>query len=95
MIQKGKIKLSESTITATEDANIGQNTICIEMTNVKHNQFMKTYKMVVPFKLNHPDFPPLLNPTVLKPVSSVSSSLSCTTASSYFSNKVIIPVIMF
>ena len=30
------------------------------------------------FKLNHADFPPLLKSTVSKPVSSVSSSLSCT-----------------
>ena len=44
--------------------------------------------MAVIFKLNHTDFPPLLNSTVLKPLSSVSSSLSCATASRSFSNKV-------
>ena len=44
--------------------------------------------MAVSFKLNHVDFPPLLNSTVSKPVSSVSSSLSCTTASRSFFNKV-------
>ena len=49
---------------------------------------MKTYKMAVSFKLNHADFLPLLNSTVFKPVSFVSSSLSCTTASRSFSNKV-------
>ena len=48
LIQKGNIKLSESFITATEDANIGQNTLFSKMTNKKHNQFMKTYKMAVP-----------------------------------------------
>ena len=49
---------------------------------------MKTYKMAVSFKLKHADFPPLLNSTVYKPVSSVSSLLSCTAASRSFSNKV-------
>ena len=49
---------------------------------------MKTYKMAVSFKLNHNDFPPLLNSTVSKPVSSVSSSLLFATASRSFSNKV-------
>ena len=44
--------------------------------------------MAVSFKLNHADFPTLLNSTVSKPVSSVSSSLSCATASRSFSNKV-------
>ena len=88
LIQNGNIKLSESIITATEDANIGQNTFFNKMTNKKHNQYMKTYKMGVSFKLNHTDFPPLLNSTVSKPFSSVSSSLSCTTASRCFSNKV-------
>ena len=33
LIQKGNIRLSESIITATEDANIGQNTRFNEMTN--------------------------------------------------------------
>ena len=47
---------------------------------------MKTCKMS--FKLNHADFPPLLHFTVSEPVSSVSSSLLCTTASRSFSNKV-------
>ena len=42
LIQKGNIKLSEyanniSIITATEDANIGQNTFFNKMTNKKHN----------------------------------------------------------
>ena len=45
---------------------------------------MKTYKMTVSFKLNHADFPPLLNSTASKPVSSVSSSLSCATSSRSF-----------
>ena len=85
LIQKGNIKLSESIITDTEDS---QNTLFNEMTNKKHHQFMKTYKMVVSFKLNHTDFPPLLNSTVSKPAFSVSSLLSCTTASRSFSNKV-------
>ena len=49
---------------------------------------MKTYKMAASFKLNHADFPPLLNSTVSKPVSFFSSSLSCATASRSFSNKV-------
>ena len=88
MIQKGNIKLSEPIITATEDANIGQNALFNKMENKKHNQFMKTYKKAVSFILNHTDIPPLLNSTVSKPVSSVSSSLSCTTASRSFSNKV-------
>ena len=49
---------------------------------------MKTYKMAASFKLNHADFPPLLNSTVSKPVSFFSSSLSCAPASRSFSNKV-------
>ena len=44
--------------------------------------------MAVSFKLNHTDFPPLLNSAVSKPVSSVSSSRSCTTPSRSFSNKI-------
>ena len=88
LIQKGNIKLSESIITTTKDANIGQNTLFNEMRKKKHNQFMKTYKMGASFNLNHADFLPLLNSTVFKPVSSVSSSISCTTASRSFSNKV-------
>ena len=51
-------------IAATEDANIGQNTNFNEMTNKKHNQFIETYKIVLFFKLNHADFPPLFNSTV-------------------------------
>ena len=58
------------------------------MSNKKHNQFIKTYKMAASFKLNHADFPPLLNSTVSKPVSYVSSSFSFTTVSRSFSNKV-------
>ena len=54
------------------------------MSNKKHNQFIKTYKMAASFKLNHADFPPLLNSTVSKPVSYAPSSLS--TASRSFSN---------
>ena len=69
--------------------NTGHNTLFTNMTNKKHNQFMKTYEMALLFKLYHTDFPPLLNSTVSKPVSSISSSLSCTTTSRYFSNKVI------
>ena len=88
LIQKGNIKLSESIITATEYPNIGQNTFFNKMTNKKHNEFMKTYKMAVFFKLNHADFPPLPNSTDSKFVSSASSSLSCTTVSRSFSNKV-------
>ena len=88
LIQKGNIKLSESIITATEDRNIGQNTHFNKMSNKKHNQFIKTYKMAASFKLNHADFPPLLNSTVSKPVSYVSSSFSFTTVSRSFSNKV-------
>ena len=88
LIQKRNIRVSESIITATEEANIGQNTHFNEMTNKKHNQFMKTYKMGVSFNLKHADFPPLLNSTFSKPVASGSSSLSCTSASRSFSNKV-------
>ena len=88
LIQKGNIKLSESIITATEDRNIGQNTHFNKMSNKKHNQFIKTYKMAASFKLNHADFPSLLNSTVCKPLSYVSSSLSFKTASRSFSNKV-------
>ena len=44
--------------------------------------------MVASFKLNHVDFPPLLNSTVSKPVSYISSLLSFTTALRSFSNKV-------
>ena len=53
------------------------------MTSKEHNQFMKTYKMAVSFKLNHIDFS-----TVSSPVSSVFSSLSSTTTSKSFPNKV-------
>ena len=88
LIQQGKIKLSESIITATEHTNIGQNIHFNKMYNKKHNQFIKTYKMGVSFKLNHADYPPLFSSTVFRPVSSVSSSLSFTTASRSFSNKV-------
>ena len=49
---------------------------------------MRTYKMSVSFKLNHPDSPSLLDSTVSKPVSSASSSLLCTTAPRSFSNQV-------
>ena len=44
--------------------------------------------MAVSFKLNHVDFPPLLNSTVFKLVSYVSYSLSFTTVSRSFLNKV-------
>ena len=81
LIQKGNVKLLEPIITATEDRNIGQNTHFNKMSSKKHNQFIKTYKMAASFKLNHADFPPLLNSTVSKPVSYVSSSLSFTTVS--------------
>ena len=50
LIQKGNIKLSESIITATEDRNIGQNTHFNKMSNKKHNQFIKTYKMAASFE---------------------------------------------
>ena len=94
LIQKANIKLSESIRTARqkywskEDRNIGQNTHFNKMLNKKHNQFIKTYKRAASFKLNHADFPPLLNSTVSKPVSYVSSSFSFTTVSRSFSNKV-------
>ena len=88
LIQKGNVKLLEPIITATEDRNIGQNTHFNKMSSKKYNQFIKTYKMAASFKLNHADFPPLLNSTVSKPVSYVSSLLSFTTVSRYFSNKV-------
>ena len=88
LIQKGKIKLSEPVIKATEDSDIGQNIFFNETTNKKHKQFMKNVKCKMAFKLNHADFPPLLHFTVSEPVSSVSSSLLCTTASRSFSNKV-------
>ena len=58
------------------------------MSNKKHNQFIKTYKIAAFFKLNHADFHPLLNSNVSKPVSYVSSLLSFTTVSRSFSNKV-------
>ena len=58
------------------------------MSNKKRNQFIKTYKIDVSFKLNRADFPPLLNSTVYMPVFSVSSSLSFTTAAKCFLNKV-------
>ena len=58
------------------------------MTNKKHNQFMKTYKMAVSFTLNHAGFPPLLNSSFFKPVSSLSSLLSCANTSMSFSIKV-------
>ena len=64
LIQKGNIKLLESIITAAEDRNIGQNTHFNKMSNKKHKQFIKTYKMAAFFKLNHADFPPLLKSTV-------------------------------
>ena len=64
LIQQGKIKLSESIITATEHTNIGQNIHFNKMYNKKHNQFIKTYKMGVSFKLNHADYPPLFSSTV-------------------------------
>ena len=57
------------------------------MSNKKHNQFIKTYKMAVSFKLNHVDFPPLPN-TVSKLLSYVSYSLSFITVSRSFFNKV-------
>ena len=88
LIQEGNIKLSESIITAREGRNIGQNTHFNKMSNKKHNQFIKTYKMAASFELTHADFPPLLNSTVSKSVSYVSSSLSFTIASRSFSNKV-------
>ena len=44
--------------------------------------------MPASFKLNHADFPPLLNSTLSKPVSYVCSSLSYTTVSRSFFNKV-------
>ena len=91
LYQKRNLRLSESIITAKEDTNIDQNTHFIKMTNKKYNQFMKTYKMAVCFKLNHTDFPPLFISTVCKPVFSVCSSLSCTTASRFFFPKKLVP----
>ena len=44
--------------------------------------------MAASYKPNHADFPLLLNSTVSKPVSYVSSLLSFTSASRSFSNKV-------
>ena len=44
--------------------------------------------MAPSFKLNHAGFSPLLNSTVSKPASYVSSLLSFTTESRSFSNKV-------
>ena len=44
--------------------------------------------MAASFKLNHADFPPLLNSTVSKPVFYVSSSLSFITVSRSFSKRV-------
>ena len=58
------------------------------MSSKKYNQFIKTYKMAASFKLNHADFPPLLNSAVSKPFSYVSPLLSLTTASRSFSNRV-------
>ena len=46
----------------------------------KHKQFLISYKMVVSFRLNSFDFPPLSLSTVSKPVSSVPASLSVATA---------------
>ena len=89
LIQKANIKLSESIRTARqkywskEDRNIGQNTHFNKMLNKKHNQFIKTYKRAASFKLNHADFPPLLNSTVSKLVSYVPSSLSTASRSFY------------
>ena len=54
----------------------------------KHNQFIKTYKMAASFRINHADFPPLVKSIVSKPVSLVSSSLSFTTVSRSFSDKI-------
>ena len=88
LIQKGHTKLSESIITSKEERNIDQNTHFNKTSNKKYKQFIKTYKMATSFKLNHADFPSLLNSTVCKPLSYVSSSLSFKTASRSFSNKV-------
>ena len=85
LIQKGNIKLSESIITATEDKILVK--ILISARCQKRN-IIKTYKMAASYKPNHADFPLLLNSTVSKPVSYVSSLLSFTSASRSFSNKV-------
>ena len=79
--------LSEPIITNTEDANVGQNSHSNEITINKYNLFMKTYKIVVSFKLNN-DFSPLINSTVSKPISTLSAQLPCTTASRSFLDKV-------
>ena len=53
-----------------------------------HNKFSKLYKMAVSFKLNNGDFLPLPFPSISKPVSSFSASLSFTTAYKPFSHNV-------
>ena len=85
LIQKGNIKLSESIITATEDKILVKILIS---TRCQTRNIIKTYKMAASYKPNHADFPLLLNSTVSKPVSYVSSLLSFTSASRSFSNKV-------
>ena len=68
LVEKGNLKLAESIFNSIEVPN---DFICRN----HNNKFSKSYKMAVSFKLNNTDFPPLLFPSVSKPVSSISASL--------------------
>ena len=73
LAEKGYLKLAESIFNTIEVSN---DFICCN----HNNKFSNSYKMVVSFKLNNADFPPLPFPSASKPVSSISASLPFITA---------------
>ena len=77
LVEKGNLKLSESIFNLIEVSN---EFICRN----HNNKLSKSCKMVVSFKLNNTNFPPLPFPPASKPVSSISASLRSTTASKPF-----------
>ena len=72
LVEEGILKLAESIFISIEVSN---DIICSY-----HNEFSKSCKRTVSFKLNNADFPPLLFPSAAKNVSSVSVSLPFITA---------------
>ena len=73
LVGKRNLKLAELTFNSIEVSN---DFICRNY----NNQFSKSYKMAVSFKLNSTDFPPLPFPSASKSVSSISASLLFITA---------------
>ena len=78
LVEKGNLKLAESIFSSIKNCN--------SITCNKHKQFLTSYKMALPFKLNNFDFLPLSSSTASKPVSSVPALLSFVTPCSFSSD---------